>query len=637
MDLSNYKTLSKVATPSDLRSLDVSELPALCADIRKYIINVLCDHPGHVGSSLGAVELAVAIHYVFNTPYDNLVWDVGHQAYAHKILTGRRDLFDTIRQFHGLSGFPKMDESEYDSFGTGHASTSVSAALGMAIAAKENNELGRNSIAVVGDGSATGGMVFEAINNAGVAKANILIILNDNGIAIDKSVGAFKEYLLDLAVSQKYNNFRDKVWNHLVHRESLKEHPKDYFVIQQVKRGLKSSILDKSNFFEALGVRYFGPADGNDVIQLVDILTHLKYIKGPKLFHCITVKGKGLQAAEDNQVKFHAPGKFNPETGSIIVGDTINVPPKYQSVFGETILSLAKSNNSIIGVSPAMLSGSSLNIMKKAMPDRCFDVGIAEEHAVTFCAGLAARGMRPYLAIYSTFLQRGYDQVIHDVALQRLPVVFCIDRAGLVGDDGPTHHGAFDMAYLRSIPNMIISAPMDERELQDLLYTSQFARMPFAIRYPRGNAQFVDWHKDKYSIIRIGTGRKLIAGKDIAIITIGKPGNFVQQALNILQQKNIDIHPSHYDIRFLKPLDEDLMHDACKNHKYIITVEDGTIVGGLGSSVLEFISDNNYDCKVKRLGIPDDFIEHGKPEELYRLCGFDAIGIADTIEKIVNK
>lgn len=627
MDENKYRLLHKINDPNDIKNLSINELPALCNEIRQYIIEVICKHPGHLGASLGTVEITVAIHYVFDTPYDNVVWDVGHQSYAHKILTGRKDKFDTIRQLGGLSGFPKISESEYDAFGVGHASTSVSAALGMAIAAQQNQESERNTIAIVGDGATTGGMIYEALNHTGSTKANMIVILNDNGIAIDESTGALKDYLLDLALSTNYNKIKEKLYSKLVEQGS--NFNRD-IIIQQIKRGMKSTCLSKSNLFESLGVRYFGPSNGHDVIQLVEILRQMKKIKGPKLFHCITVKGKGLTEAEKNQTKYHAPGIFDPGSGKTIQDD--NSPyPKFQDVFGKTIVKLAESNKKIIGITPAMLSGSSLDIMMKQIPDRCFDVGIAEEHAVTFAAGLVAKGMQPYLAIYSTFLQRGYDQVIHDVALQQLPVVFCIDRAGLVGDDGPTHHGAFDLAFLRSIPNVIISAPMDEIQLQNLMYTAQFTKLPFAIRYPRGRGITADWELENYSTMEIGKGRRVIEGKDIAIVTIGKPGTFVNKAMEILQSRNQNITPSHYDMIFLKPLDIDLMNEICSKHKHIITVEDGTIIGGLGSAVIEFVAENGYSCKVKRLGIPDAFIEHGNPNELYRICGFNAEAIADAV------
>ena len=635
MSTSDYKILSDINTPYDVRKLNVSQLPELCAELRRYIIDVVSVHPGHFGSSLGAVELAVAIHYVFDTPYDNLVWDVGHQAYAHKIITGRKDVFHTIRQFGGISGFPKMSESEYDSFGTGHASTSVSAALGMAIAAEQQHEDNRNTIAVFGDGALTGGMIYEALNNAGFNKSNIILILNDNGIAIDKTTGYLKYNLLNLALSKRYNGFKDRLFNKLVGRKEKRAQDgetshRDNFVLQQIKRGLKTSIFNNSNIFESLGVRYFGPTNGNDVIQLVEILKQLKDIQGPKLLHCITKKGNGFPAAEKDPVTYHAPGTFNAETGETKHSNAV-CPPKYQDVFGETMVRLAKENDKIVTISPAMLSGSSLKLMEKTFPHRCYDVGIAEEHAVTFSAGLAASGMRPYLAIYSSFLQRGYDQVIHDVALQKLPVVFCIDRAGLVGEDGATHHGAFDMAYLRSIPNMIIAAPSNEFQLQDLLYTAQFTKLPFAIRYPRGNGMNIQWRKDKLEQINIGQGRQLVQGRDIAIVTTGKPTNFVEVAIKMAKETKPDINPSHYEMIFLKPIDVDLLHQICGNHKYIITVEDGTITGGLGSAVAEFVVENGYNCVVRRLGIPDGFIEHGTLEQLYRLCNFDAAGIASTL------
>ncbi|MDD2204333.1 MAG: 1-deoxy-D-xylulose-5-phosphate synthase [Bacteroidales bacterium] len=625
---SKYKLLSRINSPQDLKKLDIAELPAVCEELRSYIIEVISHNAGHLGSSLGVVELTVAIHYVFDTPYDNLVWDVGHQAYPHKILTGRRDTFDTIRQFKGISGFPKTTESEYDAFGTGHASTSISAALGMAIAAKNNKEYDKNSIAVIGDGSISGGLAFEAMNNAGSSDANLLIILNDNGIAIDESVGAIKNYLLHIATSKSYNHLRDKLWNIFYRSKDSKG-----FIARQIKRNLKSSILDESNIFESLGLRYFGPADGHDVIELVSILSRIKEINGPKIFHCITTKGKGFPAAEENKIIFHAPGRFDAATGKRLPV-TKGLPPKYQTVFGETITDIAKTNDKIIGITPAMPSGSSLNIMMEAFPERTFDVGISEEHAVTFAAGLAARGFRPYVAIYSTFLQRAYDQVVHDVALQNLPVVFCIDRAGLVGEDGPTHHGTLDLAFLRSIPNMIISAPIDEYELQNLIYTAQFTKEPFAIRYPRSRGVH-KIQRTKYQLMDIGKAQTICEGNDVAVISIGHVGNFVKKAIAKLKTETT-VSPAHYSMTFLKPLDEDLLHHVCKNFKYILTVEDGTIVGGLGSAVLEFISDNGYNCKLKRLGIPDKFIEHGTLNQLYELCGIDPDSIADEINKLYN-
>ena len=628
---SRYKILSKVNFPSDIKRLNVGELPDLCEEVRRYIIEVISCNAGHLGSSLGAVELSVAIHYVFDTPYDNLIWDVGHQAYPHKILTGRKQEFDTIRSSGGISGFPKMSESEYDAFGTGHASTSISAALGMAIAAKHNNEHDRHSVAVIGDGSMGGGMAFEAMNNAGTTNANLLVILNDNGIAIDKSVGAIKEYLIRMSMSKSYNNFRDKLWNLL---SGGKARQRQRRMLRQMKRHIKSSIFDEGNIFESLGMRYFGPTDGHNVVELVEILQKLKKLNGPKLLHCITIKGKGYSEAEKDQVRFHAPGTFDIETGNSIA-DAKDLPPKYQDVFGETITRLAAENDKIMGITAAMPTGCSLNIMMEKYPERTFDVGIAEEHAVTFSAGLAAKGLRPFCAIYSTFLQRSYDQIIHDVALQNLPVVFCIDRAGLVGEDGPTHHGSFDLAYLRSIPNIIIAAPINEFDLQDMMFTAQYSDLPYAIRYPRCRGISTNWKKEKFDFIETGKGKILNQGRDIAIISIGHIGNEVIKALDILKKEE-NLNPSHIDLKFLKPIDEELLHQICKSHKKIITVEDGTIVGGLGSAVLEFISDNNYDCNLKRIGIPDKFIEHGSLSQLYKRCGLDADSIVAEIKKMIT-
>lgn len=622
-----YKYLSQIDTPEDLRKLKVTELPEVCKELRHYILNVISVNPGHLGSSLGAIELTVAMHYVFDTPNDNIVWDVGHQTYAHKILTGRKNKFDTIRKYGGISGFPKISESEYDNFGTGHASTSISAALGMAMAAYHKGNINQNHIAFIGDGSIGGGMAFEAMNNAGATKANLLIILNDNGISIDKSVGALKDALLRMSTSKQYNNFRERVWKFF--SQNSDEQNKN-FVLRQIKRNLKSSILDEGNLFEALGLRYFGPTDGHNVIELVEILSNLKNINGPKLLHCITVKGKGYSKAENDQVRFHAPGVFDISTGEpcSVTNTNTNQPPKYQEVFGSTLVKLAENNKKIVGITPAMPTGSSLCMMMDKYPDRAYDVGICEEHAVTFAAGLAEKGMKPYCVIYSTFLQRSFDQIIHDVALQKEPVVFCIDRGGLVGEDGPTHHGVFDLSYLRLIPNMIISSPMDEKELQDLMYTAQFVDQPMAIRYPRDRGQFVDWEKD-FEKIEIGKGRLISRGEDIAILSIGPVGNEVQNAIKTLKEKGIT--PSHYDVRFLKPLDKDLILDACTNHKNIITIEDGTTIGGLGSSILEFISENNLTCKVKRMGIPDKFIDHGSLKELRKLCKIDKDAIVEAV------
>ena len=627
-----YKVLYNINSPEDLKKLDESELLLLCDELRHFIIDVVCQRPGHLGASLGVIELTVALHHVFNTPYDKLVWDVGHQAYAHKILTGRRDSFITYRAYNGISGFPKMSESEYDSFGTGHSSTSISAALGMAVASKLNNEHDRQHIAVIGDGAMTGGMAIEAMNNAGTSNSNLLVILNDNGIAIDKNVGALKEYLTDITTSRTYNKLKDKVW--LLSKKFDTYGPKTISLAKQIQLGLKSSILDKSNLFQALNFRYFGPVDGNDVGRLVRVLNDLKQIPGPKLLHCITVKGKGLSFAEKDQTLFHAPGMFDKNTGDIIeTSSNGSQPPNYQTVFGKTILELAEKNEKILGITPAMPTGCSLNLMMEKMPERAFDVGIAEQHAVTYSAGLATQGFIPFCNIYSSFMQRGYDQLIHDVALQKLHVIFCLDRAGLVGEDGPTHHGCYDLAFLRPVPNMIVSSPMNESELRNLMYTAQLRNNgPFVIRYPRGKGVMLDWQKP-FEEIEIGKGRTIKEGKDIAIISIGPVGNDVVKASAELEKEGINI--GHFDIRFLKPLDVTLLHEIFKKYKKIITVEDGTIVGGLGSAVLEFMSDNNYNLQIKRLGIPDRFVTQGGIPELRKECGFDKDGIISAVKQLI--
>jgi len=628
------KLLATINSPDELRKLDEDDLPLLCSELRQYIIDVVSHHPGHLGASLGAVELAVAIHYVFNTPYDKLIWDVGHQAYAHKILTGRRDSFPTNRTYKGISGFPKMSESEYDAFGVGHSSTSISATLGMAIASNLNGEKDRNHIAVIGDGSMTGGMAFEALNHAGVSKSNILIILNDNGIAIDQNVGALKEYLTDITTSKTYNRVKDKIWNVLGQRGRYGNKTRSF--VQKIENAIKLSIFRQGNIFESLNFRYFGPVDGNDIYRLKKILSDLKHIRGPKILHCITIKGKGFEQAEKQQTKFHAPGLFNSKTGEIIEKpEENNKPPKYQIVFGETIIELAEKNQKIVGVTPAMATGCSLNLMMEKMPDRAFDVGIAEQHAVTFSAGMAVQGYVPYCNIYSSFLQRAYDQIIHDVALQNLHVVFCIDRGGLVGDDGATHHGAFDLAFLRSVPNMIIAAPMNEVELRNLMFTAQTKNTgPYAIRYPRGNGVIPDWKKD-FSEIEIGKGEKLKDGNDLAILTVGHVGNFVAEAIRILEIENISI--AHYNMRFVKPVDAQMLFEVSEKFRNVITVEDGTIIGGFGSAVMEFISDNNLNVNVKRLGIPDRFVEHGSPKELYDECGYHVNGIIKSVKEVLKR
>jgi 1-deoxy-D-xylulose-5-phosphate synthase len=622
--------LSTINSPADLRKLSEDELPRLCDEIRRFIIEVISVNPGHLSASLGTVELTVAIHYVFETPADKLIWDVGHQAYAHKIITGRKDRFYTLRKFDGISGFPKMSESEYDAFGTGHSSTSISAAFGMAVASSLLKNTGKQHIAVIGDGSMTGGMAMEAMNNAGVSKANLLVILNDNNIAIDKNVGALKEYLLDIATSRSYNRFKDLVWKIMGGDTSYGANSRS--IIKQVGNAVKSTILKKSNLFEAFKFRYFGPTDGHDVIHLVKILRDLKRIPGPKILHTITVKGKGLPNAEKEPTTYHSPGVFDKNTGEIINTECAEkLSPKFQNVFGKTIIELAEKNERIVGITPAMASGCSLNMMMQVMPDRAFDVGISEQHAVTFAAGLATQGMIPFCNIYSTFMQRALDQVIHDVALQKLHVVFCLDRGGLVGEDGATHHGAFDLAYMRMIPDIVIAAPLNELELRNMMYTAQLESSgTFSIRYPRGRGFLTEW-KLPFTAIEIGKAEKIRDGSDIAILSIGITGNFALEAAQKLY--NDGIKTAVYNMRFLKPLDESALHDVFQNFKNVITIEDGTIVGGLGSAVLEFKNDHNYSAKVIRLGIPDKFVGQGSPVELYRFYGYDAEGIYNTAKK----
>lgn len=623
--------LDTINIPEDLRKVPEDSLIQLCQEVRQQIIDDCAENPGHLGSSLGAVELTVALHYVLDTPYDNLIWDVGHQSYAHKILTGRKEQFKTKRLYGGISGFPKISESEYDSFGTGHSSTSISAALGMAIAAKINGEEERQSVAVIGDGAMTGGMAFEALNNAGVYHSNLLVILNDNNMAIDPNVGGLNEYLIDITTSKTYNKVKKDVWNVLGKLNRISPGMRSF--IQNIDNSIKSMLLKRSNLFEAMGLRYFGPVDGHDINHLIKVLRDLKNIKGPKVLHCITVKGKGFKEAETNQTVWHAPGKFNKVTGERIKEASPNVPAKFQDVFGNTITELAKSNSRIIGITPAMPTGCSLNIMMHEMPDRCFDVGIAEQHAVTFSAGLAAKGFIPFCNIYSSFMQRAYDQVIHDVALQNLNVVFCLDRGGFVGSDGATHHGAYDLAYFRCIPNITIAAPLDEEELRNMMYTAQLPDMgPFSIRYPRGNGYLKDWHTP-FRQLEIGKGRCLIEGDDVAILSIGAIGNLAKKAVGEVENVSVAL----YDMRFLKPIDEKLLHRVFRKFKRIITLEDGTIKGGLGSAVCEFMADHHYEARVCRLGIPDEFIEHGTQQQLYAECGYDKNGIAACIRKMMEQ
>lgn len=633
MEIKAGPLLSSINSPDDLKKLTRDQLHIVCDELRQYIIDVVSVYGGHFGASLGVVELTVALHYIYNTPYDQLVWDVGHQAYGHKILTGRRDNFITNRKYNGLSGFPKRSESKYDTFGVGHSSTSISAALGMAMSAKYKKE-NRKSIAVIGDGAMTAGLAFEALNHGGVADADMLVVLNDNCMSIDPNVGALKEYLTDITTSPAYNKVRDEVWNLLGKLPAGKQFSRS--MAAKVESSIKGIVSRSSNLFEALNFRYFGPIDGHNITKLVDTLQDLKKIPGPKLLHIITVKGKGYALAEKDQTKWHAPGLFDKVTGEIYKKkfDTPQ-PPKYQDVFGHSIIELAEKNEKIFGITPAMPSGSSLKYMMEKMPDRAFDVGICEQHAVTLSAGMATQGMKVFCNIYSSFMQRGYDMVVHDVAIQNLPVIFCLDRAGLVGDDGPTHHGCYDIAYMRCIPNMIVSAPMNESELRNLMYTAQLesTQSPFVIRYPRGEGVMPEW-RTAFTEIQIGKGRKLKDGKDIAILSYGHPGNFAAAAIRELKADGIN--PAHYDMRFVKPIDEELLHEALGMYSRIITVEDGTIVGGFGSAVLEFMSKHGYKNEVKILGIPDHIIEHGTPKELQRECGFDAQGIAETARAIMK-
>ncbi len=630
--------LKNINIPADLRNVDRTKLPQVADELRQYIIDMVSVYGGHFSSSLGVVELTVALHYVFNTPDDQLVWDVGHQAYGHKILTGRRENFHTNRVYGGLSGFPKRKESEYDAFGVGHSSTSISAAVGMAVGSNHNGEKQRQHIAIIGDGSMTAGMAFEGMNHAGALKdANVLIILNDNCMAIDPNVGALKEYLTDITTSKTYNNVKDDVWQLLGKMSTFGTSARK--IVAKIENAMKGALLSQSNFFEALNLRYFGPIDGHDIDHLVSVLEDLKNIPGPKILHCLTVKGKGYAPAEKEQTKWHAPGLFDKVTGVIQkkVYDK-PMPPKYQDVFGNTIVELAEKNDKIVGVTPAMPSGSSLNIMMKAMPDRAFDVGIAEQHAVTFSAGMATRDLVVYCNIYSSFMQRAYDQVIHDVCLQQLPVIFCLDRAGFAGADGPTHHGAYDIAYMRCIPHMVVASPMDEEELRNLMYTFQLEetqklKTAFTIRYPRGEGVMPDW-KRPFQKLEIGKGRKIKDGEDVAILTIGHIGNYAVKACEMLEKEGLN--PAHYDLRFVKPLDEEMLHEVFQKFDRVITVEDGCLQGGMGSAVLEFMIDNGYTAKVKRLGIPDRIVEHGEQIELQRECGFDPAGIANSVRELAS-
>lgn len=634
MEFKQGELLRSVNDPRDLKQLHSKSLPQYCKELREYIIEVVSRKGGHFGASLGVVELTTALHYVFNTPEDQLVWDVGHQAYGHKIITGRKDEFPSQRLYGGLSGFPKRSESKYDTFGVGHSSTSISGALGMSVASKYLGEKDKQHIAVIGDGAMTAGLAFEALNHGGVENSNLLIVLNDNCMSIDPNVTALNEYLTDITTSQAYNKVKDELWNLLGHISKFG--PNAQAIASKIQDAVKSSVLGTSNLFESFNFRYFGPVDGHDVKHLVKTFKDLKEIPGPKILHVLTKKGKGYKPAESgNQTQWHAPGIFNKDTGEIVkVAPKNPEPPKYQDVFGHSIVELAEKNDKIMGITPAMPTGSSLNIMMKAMPDRSFDVGIAEQHAVTFSAGLSTQGIVPFCNIYSTFMQRAYDQVIHDVALQNLNVVFCLDRAGLAGADGPTHHGAYDLAYMRCIPNMVVSAPMNEEELRNLMYTAQLPDQgPFSIRYPRGKGVMTNW-KTPFKSIKIGTGRKIKNGNDIAILSIGHVGNYALEACNDLSQLGIDA--AHYDMRFAKPLDSILLHEVFGKFKHIITVEDGCLVGGLGSAIIEFMADHGYSSQVSRLGIPDKYIEHGSQSELHAECSYDKHAIVKMTKKVLN-
>lgn len=625
--------LDNINNPGDLRQLPTDILPEVCNELRQYIIDVLSENPGHLGASLGTVELTVALHYVFNTPYDRIVWDVGHQAYGHKILTGRREAFHTLRKFHGISGFPNPFESEYDAFIAGHASNSISAAMGISVASALKKEENRHVIAVIGDGAMTGGLAFEGLNNASVNPNNLLIILNDNNMAIDHNVGGLSQYLVDITTSQAYNKMRYDVYKGLKKIKLINDGRRDN--ILRFNNSLKALLTQQHNLFEGFSIRYFGPVDGHDVEYLVKLLNDIKDLKGPKLLHIKTKKGKGFKPAEESATEWHAPGKFDKETGKRIIARSIDEPQLYQDVFGHTLVELAENDERIVGVTPAMPTGCSMTYMMKEFPDRAFDVGIAEGHAVTFSAGLAKEGMIPFCNIYSSFMQRAYDMVIHDVALQNLHVIMCLDRAGLVGEDGATHHGVFDLAYMRPIPNLTIASPLNECDLRNLMFTAYSAQNgPFVIRYPRGKGEKRNW-RTPLEVLPIGKGQKLKDGEDVAVLSLGPIGNEVTKAISLLDEENISV--AHYDMIYLKPLDEALLHEVGKKFRKIITVENGVINGGFGSAVLEFMADNGYTPQICRIGIPDRFIEHGTIPELYRLCGMDAEGISAQIKDILTQ
>lgn len=628
-DSKDYPLLEHIDTPEQLRQLPLEQLPQVCDELRRMIINEVADNPGHFASSLGVVELTVALHYVYNTPYDRILWDVGHQAYGHKILTGRRDAFATNRMFGGIKPFPSPEESEYDAFTAGHASNSISAALGMALAAKAHDETDRHVVAVIGDGAMSGGLAFEGLNNAANTPNDVLIILNDNNMSIDRSVGGMKSLLHKLQTNPIYNRLRYKASQKLLSWGWMSEARKKS--ILRFNNSLKSFLNHQQNMFEGMDIRYFGPADGHDVIDLVKTLRIIKDMSGPKLLHIHTIKGKGFEPAEQGGALWHAPGKFDPHTGALIRSDESGLPPKFQDVFGHTLLELARVNQRIVGVTPAMPTGCSMNIMMEAMPERAYDVGIAEGHAVTFSAGMAKDGLVPFCNIYSSFAQRAFDNIIHDVCISRLNVVLCLDRAGLVGEDGPTHHGAFDLAYLRPIPNIVVAAPMDEHELRHLMFTAQQPDYgPFAIRYPRGRGSQPDWQCPMHAL-PIGRGRRLKEGTDVAVLTLGPIGVTACKVIRQLQTEKPDLSIAHYDMRYLKPLDDLLLTEAATRCQRIVTIEDGVRTGGFGSAVLEWLADHRINRPVTRLGLPDRFVEHGSITELHHLCGLDAEGIKRAI------
>lgn len=627
METKKYKYLHQIDSPADLRALRGDELQAYCDELRQYIIEQCAINPGHLGSSLGTVELATALHYVFKTPEDQLIWDVGHQAYAHKIITSRREAFTTNRKLGGLGGFPRRSESEYDAFIGGHSSISISAALGMAEAMRLKGDE-HNVVAVIGDGAMTGGLAFEGLNNAGASKANLLVILNDNNMSIDDNVGALKHYLLRITTSKHYNSFKNRVWNTLASLPALRR------AMQKAGNVIKQGILQNSNLFESFGFRYFGPVDGHDLASLVRTLSDLSEIKGPKLLHVLTVKGKGYAPAEQSQSVWHAPGHFDPETGKRLDQSAPDAAARYQDVFGQTLLDLARRDERIVGITPAMPTGCSLNIMMAEMPERCFDVGIAEGHAVTFAAGLATQGLRPFCNIYSSFSQRAFDNIVHDVAIQQLPVTLCLDRAGLVGEDGATHHGALDIATLGSVPNLVIATPMNEAELRNAMYTATINECPFVIRYPRGRGEGAKWREEPFTALEIGRGRRLTDGDRAAVVSFGTVGNFAAKAVARAAEEGIAV--AHYDMRWAKPLDEEILAEIAERFERVITVEDGVIRGGAGSAVENWLAEHGHIKQVRRLGISDEFVEHGTPAQLYSLCGYDAEGIYRTIIEMVK-